>query len=171
MLEVWSPVVDFTGYSVSDRGRVRNDDTGRILAITTNTRGIAQVGMSRGTIQHKRSVSRMVAEEFLPRPDNDAFDTPIQLDGDRYNNQVENLMWRPRWFAHLYRRQFERKIFAFIVPIIEVETEEVFRNSREAVMKYGLLEMHIVESHYNHVPVWPTYQQFRVAEQIDTWSL
>lgn len=161
----FKPIDEFPGYSVSNFGRVRNDNTDRIMTLTINQHGIVQVGLVRGGMQFKRSVALLVARAFLDPPHPDTFDTPIHLDGDKFNNHIDNLMWRPRWFAIRYQRQFSSKRdIAIDRPIREVHTKQRFKNSWEAATMFGLLDREILSSIVNRTYVWPTYQQFRVIE-------
>ena len=165
MIEQWREIAFFPGYSVSDHGRIRTDKSGRILALNENQYGLVQVGMMRDGEQRHRSVPLLVAKEFIPQP-HGAFDTPINLDGDRYNNHVDNLVWRPRWFAIKYNQQFrwpyENPI---LTPIIDLKTGVVTENSLSAAKQYGLLEQDLVLSIINRTYVWPTYQEFGFLEE------
>jgi NUMOD4 motif len=162
--ETWRPIEFFPGYSVSDHGRIRRDDWGHILALSENQFGLLQVGMMRDGVQRHRSVPLLVAKAFIPQPSG-PFDTPINLDGDRHNNHVDNLAWRPRWFAIKYNRQFrypyENPILA---PVVDLKTGEVSENSLECAKRYGLLEQDLVLSILNRTYVWPTYQEFGLLQ-------
>lgn len=161
----WAIISEFPDYSVSDTGQVRNDETGRVLALTRNQHGIIQVGLMRDNRQHKRSVTLLVARAFLPEPTPETFDTPINLDGDRSNNSVDNLMWRPRWFAVRYHKQFNSDRRGFNQPIQDLHSGEIFKTSWDAATKYGLLDREIMIATINRTYVWPTYQQFRVLQE------
>jgi hypothetical protein len=138
----------------------RNGNSGRILELSKNPRGIVYVGMMKDGIQHKRSVALMVAHAFVYTARSITFNTPINLDGDRENNRVDNLLWRPRWFARQYFAQFRGKPHARIPrPIIEVKTEEVYENSWAAALTHGLLDLEIYETVRDKTYVWPTYQR------------
>lgn len=159
----WVPVQGFPGYSVNPLGQVKKDSTGRTLQIRLNQYGVPYVGMMRDWRQCIRSLPRLVATAFLPPP-NDIFDTPINLDGDRTNCSVENLMWRPRWYAVHYANQFKEPYANPIhAPIRALETQEVFDDSLAAACRYGLLEYEVVMSVLNSTPTWPTYQVFELA--------
>jgi hypothetical protein len=172
VVELWKPIELFPDYSVSSWGRIRSNkrgEEGKILALSPNQYGVMQVGLMRDQIQHHRSVPLLVAKAFLPpfqnkRQDRRAFDTPINLDGNRRNNLVTNLAWRPRWYAVKYNRQFrypyEHPIYQ---PIIDLDTGEVSKNSLECAKRYGLLEQEIVLSILNRTYTWPTYQYFSVV--------
>lgn len=158
----WSPIPDFPGYSVSNLGRIRNDRADRIMALQRNQHGVVHVGLFRDGKQHKRAVALLVCEAFLPPPTPPTFDTPIHLDGDRTNCRIDNLMWRPRWFAVRYHRQFtDDRPMGFRNPIRDKRTGQVFRNSMEAATTFGLLDWDIFKATLNRTYVWPTYQEFR----------
>jgi hypothetical protein len=121
------------------------------------------VGLMREWQQCIRSLPRLVAHTFLSRP-SEIFDTPIQLDGDPTNCRVDNLMWRPRWYAVLYKRQFdERYDHPIDVPVHAIHEREQFPNSFAAACRYGLLEREVVLSVLNRTPAWPTYQYFELV--------
>ena len=165
MREAWKMIKDFPGYSVSDHGRIRSDRSGRILALSVNQFNVVCVGMMRDGTQYHRSVPLLVANAFIPRPFT-PFDTPINMDGDRYNNHVENLTWRPRWFAIRYNQQFEnRYLYPIHSPIVDIKTGEVSDNSLECAKRYGLLEKDVVLSIMNRTYAWPTYQEFGILEE------
>lgn len=164
-MEEWEQIDEFPEYSVSDQGRVKNEVRGNILKPTTNQQGIIKYGLMRDGRQHHRSAAILVAKAFLPQPKNPNFNSPIHLNGDRQDLRAENLMWRPRWFAAEYHRQFsDPKRKGFVVPIEEIETGEQFKDGFEAAEKYGLLSHEIVIAVFNNTSVFPTYQRFRVIE-------
>lgn len=162
MDEQWIDIEEFSEYAVSNYGRVRSNKSGRILSTSPNQFGVVQVGLMKDGVQYHRSVPLLVAKGFLPiKPG--PFDTPINLDGDRSNNHVDNLVWRPRWFAIKYNRQFRFPYRDRIDrPIVDKKTGEVSNNSLECACRYGLLEEEIVISILTRTYVWPTYQEFRI---------
>jgi hypothetical protein len=163
MDENWVSIENFPGYSVSSWGRIRTDKSGRILALNENQYGLVQVGMMRDGVQYHRSVPLLVSKAFIPQPAG-PFDTPINLDGNRYNNRIDNLVWRPRWFAIKYNRQFPRDSEEIYIsdPLEDLKTGEISKNSYECIKKYGLLERDLVLSVLNRTYVWPTYQEFAI---------
>lgn len=158
-------IEDFPDYSISEDGLVVNNHTGRQLSLTINQRGLVQVGLVKHGRQCKRSVSLLVAKTFLDPPALEAFNTPIHLDGDRLNNRIDNLMWRPRWFAVKYQQQFERWRGPKVPQrIIEINTKMKFKSSWHAAKQFGLLDQDIADAIEHRTYVWPTYQQFRILE-------
>lgn len=158
----WREIVEFPGYSVSDAGHIRNDTTDLIMRLTPNTRGIPIVGLVRRGIQYKRSVPVLVADAFITAARSLSYNTPIHLDGDKNNCQAVNLAWRPRWFALEYGKQFLIGPQGFGREIQEIKTGEIFANSWDASVKYGILERDIVFSVMRQSYVIPTYQTFRL---------
>lgn len=154
-MEQWSKIRDdrdWTRYSVSSYGRVRNDETGRIMSITQTESGTAKIGLRTthfSTIT--LSVPHLVADHFLPAPPFHTFDTPINLDGDRMNNHVDNLAWRPLWFARKYHKQFQTGVMlrTHYHPIMNLDTNEVYSNPQEAVIANGVLYNELTIKAYN----------------------
>jgi len=129
MSENWKTIRFFPDYSVSDHGRIRADRSGRLLSLNLNQYGLLQVGLMKGGRQYHRSVPLLVARAFLPEV-RGPFDTPINLDGDRQNNHIDNLVWRPRWFAVKYNQQFRYPYENHIsLPIVDLKTGEISDNS------------------------------------------
>lgn len=163
MNEEWRELESFPGYSVSSFGRLRADKSGRILSLNENQFGLLQVGIMKDGIQFHRSVPLLVAKAFIEQP-SEAFDTPINLNGDRRDNSVGNLMWRPRWFAVKYNQQFKHPFDNPItVPIVDLKTGEYYDNSFDCATKNGYLERDLVLSIINRTYVWPTYHEYGIV--------
>ena len=160
MGEYWKDIAEFSEYAVSNYGKIRSNKSGRILSTSPNQFGVVQVGLMKDGVQYHRSVPLLVAKTFLPiKPG--PFDTPINLNGDRGDNHVDNILWRPRWFAIKYNRQFRYPYYNPIpTPIADKKTGEVSANSFDCAIRYGLLEEEIVIAILNKTYVWPTYQEF-----------
>lgn len=165
MKERWKKIRGFPDYSVSNTGFIQSEKSGKILSQSENQFGVLYVGMMKNGKQWHRSVPLLVARAFIPN-NRAAFDTPINLDGDRFNNSVENLSWRPRWFAIRYNQQFKHPYeYSINEPIEDIKTKEVTESSFECARRYGLLEEDVVLSIINRTYVWPTYQEFRIVEE------
>jgi len=163
-MQEWREIVGFSGYSVSDAGAIQNDSTGRLMRTYSNTRGIETVGLMHRGVQHKRSVAVLVADAFILTARSMRFDTPINLDGDRFNNRVTNLAWRPLRFAQQYHRQFKFGPQGFGRPVQNIQTEEVFETTWHASVTKGLIERELVMAILNRTYVFPLYQTFRLLE-------
>ena len=97
--EIWRPVVGYEGlYEVSSYGRVRSLDKydsrnrfrkGRILTLYTEIGGYLRAHLSSNGKAKHHSVHRLVAEAFIPNPDN--LPEINHRDEDKTNNRVDNL--------------------------------------------------------------------------------
>lgn len=141
-MERWEPLEDFPGYEVSDQGRIRNENTGRLLGIYDNGYGVLQVVMRRNGRPTARAVHKLVAEVFIhPGPEGAV---PIHIDGDHTNNSADNLEWKPLWFARKRTLGFRREEPLDRRPVRRVSTGEVYLNAREAARALGSLEEQIL---------------------------
>ena len=92
MMEEWKEIPGYEGlYEVSNMGNVRNVRRNTLLRLTKTNKGYIQVGLSKNGILTVLKVHRLVAQAFLPNPDN----LPMinHKDEDKTNNRVENLEW------------------------------------------------------------------------------
>lgn len=97
--EIWKPVVGYEGlYEVSSLGRVRSLDRydrmnhfwkGRILKLCTDGAGYLMVGLCSNSKVKTYKVHRLVAQAFIPNPDN--LPEVNHIDEDKRNNRVDNL--------------------------------------------------------------------------------
>lgn len=162
--EQWVPIEDFPGYAVSNHGRVMNTYTELIKIATANQQGIPSVLLMKHGTQHRRAVPLLVASYFVPKHRAN-FDTPINLDGNRFNNHWKNLQWRPRWFAMAYHHQFGQPVpFGFKAKVYCVDTKKEFDSVFDAAKEYGLLVKEIIMSTHTQTPVFPTWQTFGMVE-------
>jgi len=86
----WREVKESPIYKVSNDGRVMNTVTGNILK-PQSVNGYSHVTLCDENGQHKRSIHRLVAKEFIPNPENKK--QVNHIDGNRKNNNLDNLEW------------------------------------------------------------------------------
>lgn len=157
----------FPTYGVSSFGNVRSEKTGKLLEQSRTQYGVRKVGMTPGYRLPQRTVSvaPLVAKAFIDIDEEleEQFNTPINVNGNREDNRASNLMWRPRWFAIKYHRQFHNDRRGLNEPIFEVPTGEVFLTSWDAAIRYGLIDRDILYSVVNRAPLFPTWQIFRMV--------
>lgn len=157
-MQEWAEVHDSPLHEVSTDGQIRNTETGHILAQTTTRDGTRKVTFRIDGVVTTRSVKVLVAEAFAERP-YEEYDTPILLDGDKDNCNVENIIWRPRWFAMRWQRQFpiDKKYY---LPCVNADTGEEFMYIVTAGMYYGSLFEDIRRSCHDRSTVFPFQNRF-----------
>lgn len=88
----WKKVSRNDNYSINESGQVRNDATGRILKPFVNkANGYPTVSLWRNNKSDNQTVHRLLAEAFIPNPDNKP--TIDHIDGNRTHNSLDNLRW------------------------------------------------------------------------------
>ena len=93
--ENWEDIVGCESYQVSDQGRVRNKETGRILKLSqvNKSKKYLKVALPRYGKWKFYLVHRLVAEAFIPNPDPEHLTQVNHRDEDPTNNRVDNLEW------------------------------------------------------------------------------
>lgn len=128
-MEIWKPISNLPGYSVSNEGRVRKDSTGQIMVLSKNG------GYCRITIS--KHVHRLVADAFLEKPVDDAKCWVDHIDGNRSNNNVSNLRWvtpseNVLSFGHKSRIEHKKRK----VKATYLDGKEIVFESRQAAASY-----------------------------------
>ena len=90
-MEKWKEVAGSCGnYLVSDKGKIKNAKSGRVLTVST-WRGYERLRLFKISRRKTFKVHRLVAEAFIPNPNN--LPQVNHKDGNKRNNCVENLEW------------------------------------------------------------------------------
>ena len=89
---MWKKIERNDNYSINRQGQVRNDKTSHIRKPTLNKRnGYLVVDLYKHNKHNKIPIHRLVAEAFIPNPENKP--TVDHIDGNRQNNSIDNLRW------------------------------------------------------------------------------
>lgn len=105
-IEIWKDIVGFEGlYQVSNFGRVRNKNY-QIKSNHKNMYGYVMVGLYKDGKTKVCFVHRLVANAFIPKPDN--LYEVNHKDENKNNNRVENLEWCDRSYNINYGHRNEK---------------------------------------------------------------
>lgn len=88
---MWIKVKGYKNYSINENGEVRNDNTNQIKAQRLSNKGYYIVDLWENNKGRKMAIHRLVAEAFIPNPENKP--CVDHIDGNRKNNSISNLRW------------------------------------------------------------------------------
>ena len=95
--EIWKDITGFEGlYQVSNLGRVKslprkNHPNETIRKIATDKKGYSRVNLIKDGKNHTKKVHRLVAEAFIPNPENKP--SVDHINCNKSDNRVSNLRW------------------------------------------------------------------------------
>lgn len=160
--EVWKDVCGYGGlYMVSDLGRIKsfvyyNGANVRFLKPQISKRGYYFVDLCKNNVKKKLLLHRLVAEAFIPNPENKPCIDHIDRNG--INNRVSNLRWctqkencnnkftkeyrdKTRYYEDGLKRATERSISISMKPIIQIDKfgniVNEFKSMAEAKRLFG----------------------------------
>lgn len=147
--EIWKPHPEYAGIEVSTLGNVRTLDKlissekytrffkGRVLKQSNSSNGYLQVKILIDGKQITKRVHRLVAQTFIPNPDN--LPQVNHRDCNRKNNNVENLEFCTASYNQKYREKHgvssRQPVFAVNLSTLEVSH---FRSQNEAGRALGV---------------------------------
>lgn len=116
MKEVWKLVEDLPRYEISNKGRLRNKISGRVLKTHISKLGYEQTNVTYLGVRKFIAIHRLVAKAFIDNP----HDKPEvnHVDEGKSNNHVTNLEWVTRKENLNHGTWIARKIETRSKPII-----------------------------------------------------
>ena len=100
---MWKECRVCSSYLISDEGEIKNKQTGKILKQKLDKSNCLMVNLSFGkrNLQKYFIVARLVAEAFVPNPNN--LPWVRHIDGNVINNEASNLEWtKSKWSSQSY---------------------------------------------------------------------
>lgn len=129
---MWKKIKDFEQYEINESGQVRRNS--KILKPEMRN-GYYSIALSKnGKRTHKR-IHRLLAEAFIPNPDN----LPMvnHKDQDRLNNNLDNL----EWCDNTYNSQYPNDLSIYCFDL-----NKIFRSSSEASVHTGVCRTSIIKA-------------------------
>ena len=113
MVEIWKDIEGYEGlYEVSSYGRVRNLVSGKFIKASKKNDGYCRVCLTKNGCRKCINIHRLVAQSFLPNPDN--LPQVNHKDEDKTNNNVTNLEWCTAKYNINYGTSQQRRILTNI---------------------------------------------------------
>lgn len=107
MIEVWKDIKGFEGYyQVSNLGNVKSFSRGEHLLRLSGGGKYIQVILCKAGKTYARLVHRLVAETFIPNPDN--LPCINHKDENPKNNRADNLEWCSYQYNNVYNGRLEK---------------------------------------------------------------
>lgn len=149
---IWKPIEGFENYSISNTGEICNNKTDHIM-LKSISNGYQVVTLSNRGSQTQKYVHRLLMEAFNPMEDKELQNKMVvnHIDGNRSNNDLQNLEWVSIKENNLHARNILHKtvgmpskaVIAESVDgfgIIEYESisacAKAFGVSRDTIMKW-----------------------------------
>lgn len=131
MKEIWKPCKNYSEqYEVSSFGRIRNKKNGNIKAVSDH-HGYKTTTLCKET----RYVHRLVAEVFVPNPNNRP--EVNHINGNKADNRAENLEWCTKKINIQHAKRMLHRTFGAHRHVLCVETKEVFESTKDFERKTG----------------------------------
>ena len=146
--EIWKNIIDFEKYSVSNFGRIKNNETGYILKGGFDKDGYKQVTLCKNNKQYNRRICRLVAQAFIPNPNN--FPQVNHKDENKSNDNVCNLEWCNAEYNNNYGNKIKNA--KNTKNVICIETNELFNSIRQLAQKINTSHTTIARYIRNNQP-------------------
>lgn len=125
-MELWKDVNGYEGlYQVSNQGRVKSIRSNKIHKKRLTHDGYVKATL---TVNYKSKdfrVHRLVAEHFIPNPESK--ETVNHIDGNKENNNMDNLEWatRSEQNLHSYKLGLKQRMVGASNPCAKLTDEQV----------------------------------------------
>ena len=165
-------IKDFPEYYITDDGQVIRN--GKTLQPVLNAYGYYKVTLSKNGKRYEKRINRLVAEAFIPNPNN--LPCVNHKDENKLNNNIDNLEWCTYAYNNAYGTrtqraslsQINRKDCSKVVVQFTLDGQYIatYPSAKEAWRKTGMSRGHICDC-CNHYKNQYTARGFRWAWEIN----
>jgi hypothetical protein len=117
---------EFKGYKITKNGQIWSEKSNRFLQ-SKLCNGYHTIGMRK----MESTVHRLVAQTFIPNPDNKPYVN--HKDSDKTNNKVENL----EWVTQKENCALHNKVISHVRKVIQMDKEGKVLNTFDSLIKAG----------------------------------
>ena len=138
MEEIWKDIEGYEGYQISNMGRVRSlkYNKERFLRERKIKTDYLRVSLCKNGVAREFYIHRLVAQAFLPNPDN--LPQVNHKDEDKTNNHVSNLEWCTIGYNINYGSRNEKDIRLKGKPVLALKEGKIcmyFKSTHEVAIK------------------------------------
>lgn len=126
-VEQWKQIEGYPHLFISTKGRIYTKTYDRFLKPYVTNRGYLNIGLNKDKVIKTTGIHRLVAKAFIPNPDN--LPAVDHIDGNKLNNNVENLQWIS--YSDNTRKAYKGKDFR-PKHVICIETGKVYKSIKAA---------------------------------------
>ena len=145
-MESWLPINDFPKYEVSDKGNVRNAQTGKILHHGKNPKGYHIVSLYKNGGQYTKKVHRLVCSAFYGEPGSICSQTYICIgyDAKKHNFTKEQCLniisyIKTRFFRYMVSlRKRTQDAFSQVYEFVPMQDFSEPWTDEKLYAKYGI---------------------------------
>ena len=147
-MEIWKDIQGYEGYyQVSNLGRIKNVKNGKnkVRKISYDKLGYPYINLSKNGIRKTKKVYRIVAETFIPNPENKK--TVNHKDGDPSNSKIDNLEWATHQenINHAWETGLSDYGYGIILEDKKTKEIKIFRSMNKASLFIGKSQNYISE--------------------------
>ena len=139
------PIVDFPGYYITKDGKVWSEKTKKFLKL--NGDRYYFVDLYKNGIKYHKKIHRLVAEAFIPNPNN--LPQINHIDENIHNNCVTNLEWCTQKKNNNYGNHNYNMKLSLLKKDLKVrciETQKIYFSTREAAKDTGICYASIIRA-------------------------
>lgn len=135
--EIWAELDKYPGFKISSLGRVMED--GKILVPVIDNGYMLVSVRERGKNRKQKRVHRLVAEAFIPNPDNKP--EVDHINTDKTDNRVENLRWATN-FENMFKNELTANKLKNCPGMLKHHIFNTLKTDMDYMLRCGVIDEH-----------------------------